>query len=264
MWKWMRGVALVVAVVSGTPSCATATPLPVQKVELIADPAQTVREEADLHAQQVAAWWSRAGVVVSILGLVVSGVGLFFIWKQLRHGEEAVREAARSSQAAADAANAAILSSRPWLNVVDVKAQFHESEEPPQLVLTFDIHNIGATPALMATTHALLIQPQNQRDLDEAVRNFGSSAPESGGATIFPGEAFRTIETIDLRSAVQQTWTAALLVRYRMSGGQTNHTSGTAVAVRVRHDEFPFSGPEGEIVWNAYTGRASRLRIDAT
>gem|GEM_PF-6083076 len=263
MWKWIQAAALAVVLASSAPACASMVPN-IQKVEVVADKAQTAREEADLHAQEVAAWWTRAGVGVSLVGLLVSGIGLFLIWKQLRHGEAAVRESARSSQAATDAASAALLSSRPWLKISDMSAQFHQDEQPPVLSLWFFIENVGQTPAVMATTSAHLLATGKQDELDEAVKTSPDKHRTLRGATVFPGDRVRGALELQVEATEPWDWSVAVIANYRITGGATTHTSGAAFIIAVGPIEPPFSGPQGELIWDANVGANNQLRVDAT
>ncbi|MNS00316.1 hypothetical protein D3C72_315650 [compost metagenome] len=86
MSRWVQSAALAAALAMGAPACAVAA-VNIQKVEVVSDAANTAREAADLHAQQVAAWWTRFAAITSTVGLLVSAGGLFLIWQQLRHSE---------------------------------------------------------------------------------------------------------------------------------------------------------------------------------
>lgn len=265
MWKWIWSVALVAAVVIGTPDHAASNPPSVvQQVRLIADSAQTARDIADLQAQQTAAHWTKVAAFASITGVGVSIVGLFAIWRQLGHSASAVKEASRSSRAAADAAKAAILGSRPWLKIVNGSAQFHQDEDPPELVLSFVLANVGATPAIMAISHIAYIAEPSQALVEEAIRALGER-DLANGATVFPGEELRTTESLLLpNGATSQTWIVALLISYRMAGSTTNHTSGAVLGVRANTDEYPHTGDEGEMIWDTHVHLERRLRVDAT
>lgn len=95
--------------------------------------------------------WSFAYLITAILSLLVSGVGLYLIWGQLKAGRQALGAAAMSAKAAADAATVAYASARPWIKLTISKAYLTFSPSNVEEVgcqLNYTIENIGNTPAV--------------------------------------------------------------------------------------------------------------------
>lgn len=263
MWTWVKRATLIAVLAIAGPVSAASVPR-IQKVEVVADETQAIREEAGLHAQQVAAWWTRFAAITSTVGLLVSAGGLFLIWRQLRHSEATVAESARASKAAAEAANAAMLSSRPWSKIVSGYAQFHQDGNPPLLNVSFLIANVGATPAIMTVSQVAHIAEPRQALVQQAIQNL-EEGDLSKGATVFPGEEFRVTHALTLPEATtSQDWMVALLVSYRRTGSTEGHTSGTVLNIRADTDDWPHSGDQGEVIWDTSTYLDRRVRVDAT
>lgn len=95
--------------------------------------------------------WSFAYLVTAIVSLLVSGVGLYLIWGQLKAGRQSLTDSAKSAQAAADAARISYAATRPWLKLSVSKAHlyFHkENLEEVGCQLNYIIKNVGNTPAI--------------------------------------------------------------------------------------------------------------------
>lgn len=95
--------------------------------------------------------WSFGAVVVAALSLVISGLGLYFIWVQLKAGREAVVAAALSAQAAAEATRIAHSATRPWIKLNVSKAYLYFNEQNPEEVgcqVNYKLKNVGNTPAV--------------------------------------------------------------------------------------------------------------------
>lgn len=97
--------------------------------------------------------WSFGSAVIALLGVLVSGIGLYFIWAQLKASREALSASSTSAQAAADAAKIAYAATRPWLKFEVTKAYLYLSPNNLEEVgcqINYRIENIGNTPALHA------------------------------------------------------------------------------------------------------------------
>lgn len=262
------GTALILATTLLVTSCsATHVGAQVQKVEIVDGENAERRNLDDLRAQQQSALWTQIGALASIVGVAVSAVGLVFIYKQLRHSAAAVQEAAKSSEAAAEAAQGTLLMSRPWLKVDYAReAHIHErNSSPPRLVIAVTSTNVGATPAIDASTYAILLENSHQDALNEVIESFLAKEPRIS-ETIFPNESsVQTGWNVDLTEPVEGFWTIVVLTSYRFSGSSRRHFSGVALAVAKLTHEAPDHFPEaGLLSWKARASPMRDLRVDAT
>lgn len=119
---------------------------------------------ADLEAQKEMARWAAPVAIAGGLGVLISLIGLGLIWGTLVHTRRAADyakdmaiEAKRGTEAAMEAAAAAIganeqsrrfgeLEARAYLSIGDVTILTHEGEEN-LLTFAFTITNAGASPA---------------------------------------------------------------------------------------------------------------------
>jgi len=97
--------------------------------------------------------WAFGSTVATFLTVLVGGVGLFFVWRQLRASKTALIDSTKSAQAAADAAKSTFATTRPWLKLEVTKAYIYLNEANSEDVgcqINYRIENIGRTPALRA------------------------------------------------------------------------------------------------------------------
>jgi hypothetical protein len=95
--------------------------------------------------------WSFLYLISACLSLIVSVIGIVFIWHQIKSGKEALYAASRSAESAADAARIAHASVRPWIKFTVKKAYLHFNDQNTSEVgcqIDYKIENIGNTPAV--------------------------------------------------------------------------------------------------------------------
>ncbi|WP_288759438.1 hypothetical protein [uncultured Brevundimonas sp.] len=134
----------------------------------------------------IAAW------CFGFLTLVLNGVGLWFIWKQLKANQVALGAAVESADAAKAATAAAVSTSRPWLTFEVSRAHIYVAPDQPGTVgcqIDYEIKNIGQTPALQVRIAFQPIGAQRVRDMPEYAEEILAAIPEetiSEPRTVFP------------------------------------------------------------------------------
>lgn len=107
----------------------------------------------DLQAQQDMAFWAKWMFVASAATILVTGIGVYFVWRTLESTRETVliakdtvKEAARSNDTLAATFTA---ENRPWIRVNEVRLTDFKinKRESVSISLEVDIENIGRTPA---------------------------------------------------------------------------------------------------------------------
>lgn len=171
---------------------------------------ETKRAEDDLRAQQDMARWALFQLAVNVLGA-------FLIWRTLAATRDAVREAAKGSNAAEDAVEVARISAdaareasavaiatqRPWvkasIEISEIKLQVPE-DTPALIETTIVLENVGASPAILdgyaETRAAVCRDPRlgyggHVEALAESARGRDPFKAVKGRVPIFPGDTFR-------------------------------------------------------------------------
>lgn len=133
-----------------------------------------------------AAWW------IGSAALILNGVGIYFLRKQIIENTAAINASARSAEAATEAVRLARLETRPWLKASVpqfVGAQLTPSGDGLSLAFDFTItvENIGRTPALMVGATARVFEGHPVEDVDQFLKSFANGGIRTNQA-IFPGE----------------------------------------------------------------------------
>lgn len=210
--------ALVLAAVASNVSGAPAEHAPLSASRSVST---TVGgNAAELHAQQVSAWWTRFAALVSVAGVAISGGGLVLILRQLRHSEDANRQAAAGAKAAIAAAEAATATSRAWMQVsaeTQSRMQF-VGERGYVLQIPIEWKNIGQTPAIAVWDHVQLVSAS--LGVEEQLSGM-SRADDTVGRTAFPNDLDRKTWIIDLPltpNSPLSDWSVLVAVFYRLPG----------------------------------------------
>lgn len=191
-------------------------------------------------------WWAViwAGVTAAVAmgGLATSVWGVLVVRSQLRQNREAIAGAAKSSEAAAQAAKAAVLQSRPWLKL---EGRGHLEITTPgndglaQVQLRCQLTNVGRTPGVKA--RVLLFpapepfSPQILASIEEQTRNYWDQ-----GYVVFPGSPLDVVgyfqaSSADVRRMVQGVWIACAV--YQTAGD--DEWFQTPRALLVSGDKLP-------------------------
>jgi hypothetical protein len=78
--------------------------------------------------------WSFASLIPATLSVFVSGIGLYFIWRQLKATKQTIADSSKSAQAAADAARTSFAATRPWVKFRVSKVHLHFNDGNPEEV----------------------------------------------------------------------------------------------------------------------------------
>ena len=95
--------------------------------------------------------WAFGSAIASIASLLVTGIGIYFVWRQLVASREALTNSTISAKAAADAAKTAYDSIRPWLKFEVRRAFIYLNPNQLDLVgcqIDYRLENIGKIPAI--------------------------------------------------------------------------------------------------------------------
>lgn len=223
MLKSMSDAALASLALLVLTGCSVAyASAPNRNIDAISDDEKS-RQAADLHAQEVAAWWTRFAAIVSLGSVVVGGAGLYLILRQLAASEVANRQAGAGAAAAAKAAEAAVATSRAWMRLTAAPKTILQEEPNGYHTLELPVRwqNIGKTPAIgvwnvvRVTDHACSVE-------DQLVDM--SRADERVGRTVFPGDEGEQTWIIDLPphgAGPLGHWDLLAAVFYRLPGDPT-------------------------------------------
>lgn len=194
-----------------------------------ADQRKEDREDSDLKAQWVMARSAKVVAVVSIIQIVVGGVGLVALFVTLRYNREAVGHAKASAIAARDAAKEArrsadvaeqsvIATDRPWISIdmtIASPLKFPvEDERDITLKVDCTWKNIGKSPAANVRVNIGMTGGYSDTDakISDAIENAGRPylvAMVLGGQPLFPGEGLEFTDILKLplasfKSAMEQ------------------------------------------------------------
>lgn len=104
----------------------------------------TVTLEAVQGVQDQAYWAATAAVaawLLGLIGLIVNGVGLALIWRQVKHGNAALVFAAETSRMA-------VLAERPWIKIRSDEIAFVPTPHFTHTTVEVALENVGKGPAL--------------------------------------------------------------------------------------------------------------------
>lgn len=180
------------------------------------------------------AWASaRASIwsaTIGILGLVLNGGGLLFIYKQLKTSEAA-------ANAATEATRIASLEQRPWLKVEPTgQGHIYFRVGPPRSVmihLGVTIENIGQTPAVMMD-YRFGIVLRGVHEPAEVLKEL-QNMPPAAESTVFPGDRviipMTTGKAHNLQDGDFVEVAVVCLVRYRSYASTQWHSTPLLLAV---------------------------------
>lgn len=159
------------------------------------------RSEADLSTQRQMSDWAFWGLVVAIvigcITTVVTSLGTYLIFKQVKFSREAVEETGRATQAMLEANDIAKSAQRPWLKVT---ATARANISPPMkgngffqdfpgaigLIINVTIENIGHT----VCRYEAGIYPV----IDSIYSEMSNNICNSFNRTLMPGDSFTHID----------------------------------------------------------------------
>lgn len=159
------------------------------------------RTQYDLQAQQQMALWAFALFISGVLGLGITGAGVYYVAQTLGATREAVGAANRTADEAKRIGEAQV---RAYVTVANVQLRFAETSP----MVTFELHNSGNSPALeLHPAVSLVIRlPSHERQigsLDGATGVLIGTLRQGGmhkqtlfvGSTVVPSEALAIMET---------------------------------------------------------------------
>lgn len=193
------GAVLALAAIGGVGMAQTTAP------ETPADQPTAASLPAPPPAPAEANIWEMLAAGAAVASVIVSAVGLRFIYQQLKHSREAIQASTEAAHAAAQAAEIAFGETRPWLKLemhgsrgLGVGTIHFSKTEDGLTPITFGprFFNIGKTPALAAGIAATVITDPN--DIHETWARMLSEGVELGKA-VFPGDNGGGDMTLNLR-----------------------------------------------------------------
>lgn len=149
---------------------------------------ETTREaqhaEQDLEAQQETAEWTRLMAILSAVAVLMSGFGLWALWRTLKQGQRANA----ISQLAIEADN------RPWIEIVITKKALVISDIGTRFVGECKLINRGKSPAIGVLPYPALTAVPGVGELNntalpraKAVVDHWNTRDPGYGFSIFPG-----------------------------------------------------------------------------
>ena len=190
-----------------------------------------------LLAQREAAYWTAwaaGAAVLGLIGLPVNGIGIWLVWRQLKLNESALKDASRSADAAATAAEASMLATRPWirLKVDSEKSTISNISGSHVLSLHISYENIGKTPA----TRLWILEKAVADDELDLVSHFEESHQQfvDAGSSLFPEEGDEGIWTISLPPHPNEKvgWVVGIAAMYFIPGSQAPRMSALIYNVK--------------------------------
>lgn len=104
----------------------------------------------DLKAQEIMAYWAMWMFVAAVLTFIITSIGTWLIWRQVKLTREAVEDTGKATKAMERQNELTERHQRPWIDI-DLEFQFiSESQDGLLLVCNAVLKNIGAMPAIDA------------------------------------------------------------------------------------------------------------------
>ncbi len=104
------------------------------------------RNEYDLAAQQTMALWTAIMGGMSVLGVCLSGVGVYLVWTTFKETQSASKSSADAAKAAADTLDSYIARERAILKFGGAHFEFLDSSPTPSGFVV-ELRNLGPAPA---------------------------------------------------------------------------------------------------------------------
>lgn len=162
-------------------------------------------------------------VIVDWISVLISTVGLWLIYRQLKATEKAAQSAISSAKAAEDAAQIALSGTRPWIKLTLInegEAYLREDRKNIFASIRIIATNIGKTPATNVVFHSKLLTSSD----DDVLSNYISSMPNRPfqAATIFPDDArgFGGQDRLDISQSYPGFIRFLLVISYQSPGGK--------------------------------------------
>lgn len=196
-------------------------------------------------AQRDAAYWAGVSAITATIGLLITVAlnvgGLFFLWRQLKANEQAVKDAAAAAAAAQSSAQTAMLTARPWLELEVTASKITRHETHQAVWMEFVIRNIGATPATRVWFNADIARVRDKRDLLAEVMSHHRHWRDAG-TVLFPKGTIRHTSTPVIPMSEPgdpEIWRVSAVVFYFIQGeAEPRYTSRTVTVSRL-HAEDP-------------------------
>lgn len=193
------------------------------------------RAFSEIGAAWNAAHWTAvaafAAWLFGALSLVISSIGMWVIWRQLKATED-------SAKAAAEAAQAAALTSRPWVQMTPATLAVKEASADVEIwAIKCGIQNVGATPALHVAVRA---------DLQVGGNYVGRLAEQreqfSAGVTVFPGQKHVDVARFTLPVGCAENQFILLTAQYSDGVSVRQTPQLLLLVMNKNHDDFTLHG----------------------
>lgn len=217
----------------------------------------------DLRAQEDMAWWAQMMFWAAAAGVILSGFGVFLIWRTLlytrtaaNHSATLIVEAKATTKAAERAAEAAVADQRPWIRVA-VTGSGPVSWTPEGAIeglLNFTLSNEGKAPALQVFSSVEvgirhLNGPMDFFTPHQKLNEFADVLDmRTGGLIMYPGDEqpishqFRADpEAIRPEDRHSFGLCAVLMIRYKWGQGERGHTTVYVTIDPAEGDGFALS-----------------------
>lgn len=146
-------------------SCVNAQPTAVadcvyEKIESSQDQS---RAEQDLKAQLGMKFWAAVMAVITIMTLLVTAAGVYFVKRTLEATLQAVEETGDATDAMVTQNHITEYSQRPWIDAEISDISMSSSRDMLQLSIQLLLRNHGKTPALNITSKSRIITDNGQK-----------------------------------------------------------------------------------------------------
>ncbi|MBD3819395.1 MAG: hypothetical protein IE912_10940 [Brevundimonas diminuta] len=190
---------------------------------------------------QVLGWIKANDGVAAWAAIVLNGVGLWFIFRQLGLTQKAAESAQAGAIAARAATEIALAETRPWLKVElqdGATAKIGRNRDWLGANIRVFVENIGRTPATHVRFHWVLLTDTDDEILARLISDLPSNALQ--GSVIFPGETtgFGGTQRIALPIDAPANVQAFIMVAYSSPGGGQHVTPVLAVEIPWTLEEF--------------------------
>ncbi|MEM6384908.1 MAG: hypothetical protein AAF718_01600 [Pseudomonadota bacterium] len=156
-----------------------------------------------LEAQQDTSVWALGALIVSALSLLVTALGIFFVWRTLVKTSETTAAAVESLKAARKANDLVLIAQRPWLKVaVEPIGQLRMSRKGVFVQCRITLENVGKVPAQSVCVQVV---PYDVLGYDFAPEDFwrdqfecaAEITSEGTHLIVLPGEKLRIEQTFN-------------------------------------------------------------------
>jgi hypothetical protein len=202
----------------------------------------------DLHAQEAMVFWAMWMFVAALATILVTGIGTYLIWRQIKLTRTAVDDTRRATEAMERQTDLIERAQRPWVAVTVVPNFAGCGKGIMMVEAVARFRNVGQTAAVAVSTSIDLIYSNGSYAEDIAKRVEARRGDDAGRTSaILPNETIEcrldfaerveTMPFIEDKSRKMIFLVLLATVRYRASGGIPAETLATSRAFLLQRRE---------------------------